>query len=317
MTAPITFALPGGLNRYQEMLQLNDWILKTGKPARISVYDTLQGLQWNGGRPMVGFEVLTADDLREAKRRAQLLNEAGISLSLTFNNTLSSVDVDDEDGNDLLTALHNELNSVTIASETLRQHIALNYPKYKRTASICFSYMRLDDYQPLFDRYDLVVAMPILAYQPEALQQVPLDRISFILNDTCWLFCPRKDHYDAISRGSIAGNSSVKEQVLNLSGAVCHVTHKLHGPKLRAGVDQDLVRHIDKIRRTHFQDTEQKTERLGHCVRDGAYNITPKVRQSLIEMGVKNFKMEGRDYKPEEFQAGVVDFLKRIVMEEL
>ena len=317
MTAPITFSLPGGLNHYQQVLELNDWLQGTGKDVRITTYDTLQGLMWNGGRHMIGHKVLFAEHLREAVKRARLLNDAGISISLTFNSTLSSVDVDDEDANDLLRALHSELNSVTLATEALRQYVASAYPKYKRIASICYSCARVEDYLPLFDRYDLVVAMPVLAYQPEELEKLPLDRVSFILNDSCWLFCPRKPHYDSISRCFMAGNSGAKAQILNFVGAGCHVLHDVYGPQMRARVEPGLIKRVDGIRKNFFGDVDSKTEKLGHCTPDSPPNITPKVRQNLFKMGVRNFKLEGRDLLPEQYQARVIDLFKMIVTEEL
>lgn len=317
MTAPIMFSLPGGLNHYQQVLELNEWLQGTGKDVRITTYDTLQGLTWNGGRHMIGHKVLFVEHLREAVRRARLLNDAGISISLTFNSTLSSVDVDDEDANDLLQALHSEQNSVTLATESLRQYVASTYPKYKRIASICYAYTHAEDYLPLFDRYDLVVAMPVMAYQPEELKKLPLDRTAFILNDGCWLFCPRKPHYDSISRGFMSGNSCSKQQVLNLVDGGCRMIHEVYGPQMRALVEPGLIKRVDGIRKNYFGDVDAKTEKLGYCSPDSPPNITPKVRQNLFKMGVRNFKLEGRDLEPGPYQTRVIDFFKTIVMEEL
>jgi hypothetical protein len=38
----------------------------------------------------------------------------------------------------------------------------------------------------------------------------------------------------------------------------------------------------------------------------GDYNIMPKVRKSLFDMGIRNFKLQGRDFTPEPYQREVI-----------
>lgn len=321
MGSKFVYAIPGGLHRPEEMLRLKDWVEQTGKPVEISVYDTVFGLQWNGGRPMVGAQAekpfaLHVEDIPEAVARARRLNEADISVSLTFNSTMNAVDVDNEEGNYFLAALHSAQNSVTVSTEMLRQHIARTYPNYGLTASICHCLTKPEDYSPLFDRYGLVVAMPVIAYQPEGLKQLPLDRLSFIVNDNCWLFCARKPHYDTISRGHMSGNSTYHRQAMNMVDSGCHVIDRQLGPKMRTLVDPAMVKRVDAFRRTDLLDTEVPTERVGSCKVDGRYNITPKMRRRLMELGVRNFKLQGRDFMPEQYQREVIDYFKQLVLED-
>jgi len=323
MGNPVTFTVPAGFHRTDEILQLDRRIKAIGKDVQIHAYDTVQGLSWNGGRLMFNRDFikdekspwradLTITDLDVALERARRLNDAGVPVNLVFNNTLESLDVEDEAGNYLLHHLHNGMNGVTIASESLRQHVAANYPKYATTASICFVYTKPEQYQRACQKYDKVVVMPTLAYTPELLEGLPMDKLVFIVNDNCYLFCLRKDHYDYISRCSLSGNNTVQEQERNAPRGGCF----LKDPKYREHVaktnDPKWVAGIEKVRKEQLSG-----EGLGIKDMEHNFTITPAARRELIRMGVTCFKLQGRDYVDASFQAKVADFLEKIVREEL
>lgn len=323
MGTPAIFSVPAGLHRTDAIIQLNERIKATGKDVQIQAYDTVQGLQWNGGRLMFNREfitderstwrrLLTVDQLDTAVERAGQLNRAGIPFNLIFNSTLESVDPDDEACNFLLQKLHNEMNAVTVASRSLKQHVATHFPQYELTASICFVFNEPEQYQRACQEYDKVVVLPKFAYAMERLEGLPLDKLVFIVNDECRLLCLRKGHYDAISRCSLAGNSTRDEQRFNFSQSGCFMTN----PRYRDRVIKTNKDAFDtKIEQLRIKQRQQDGLREG----DFAYNfaITPSARKELVQRGIRNFKLQGRDYDDDGYQQRVVEFLEKMVQDEL
>jgi len=323
MGNPVTFTVPAGFHRTDEILALDRRIQALGKGAQIHAYDTVQGLQWNGGRLLFNKDFIpdekspwradvTVENLDVALERARRLNDAGIPVNLVFNSTLETLDPEDEAGNFLLQRLHNGLNGVTVASEVLRQHISAHYPKYAITASICFVYKTPEQYKRACEKYDKVVLMPTFAYTPELLEGLPQDKLVFIVNDNCYLFCVRKDHYDYISRCSLSGNTTRQEQERNAPRGGCF----LRDPKYRAYVaeqnDPVWVSKIERIRNDQLQADGLNPKDIEHN-----FTITPAARRHLIRLGYTNFKLQGRDYVDDSFQKKVADFLEKVVREEL
>jgi hypothetical protein len=324
----LNFMVPAGLSRGQEILDLAQRT-EADHPGqvRIQAYDTVQGLQWNGGRlvyndlmrdvvdaksyPTTSF---TADDLPRAVEQVKKLNDQGISFNLTFNNVLESLDVDDEAGNYLLRCLHNPLNSVTVATKALTGHIRSNFPDYKLTCSICFVHTRLEDYRRACELYDLVVMLPIFAYQPEVLAKLPLEKLSFILNDQCHLTCYRKDHYAYISRCGLAGHSSLREQEQNRAHDMCyHAQVPGYQNKIADSADQALygrmIATIKEQRDVELKANPDAVERF--------FNISRTTRSALFKQSIRNFKFQGRDLGDAWFRERVVGFLEAILREEL
>lgn len=322
MSDVFTFTVPGGFQRTEEILALAKRLRATGKPVQLVAYDTVQGLSWNGGRLTFSPELFPDKDLPfapysvsripEALERARALNREGIGFHLVFNNVLESLDVEDEDGNDLLRGLHHEMNGVTIATESLRSHVAEHYPKYEKTASICFAYMEEAQYQRALTRYEKVVMMPHLAYEPERLKGFPLDRLVFIANDECYLFCPRKDHYAQISRCSQGGNISPRDQAMNLRRMDCLGRNTDYWDRTNQALDQEWARKI-------WMDRWEQLKSEGHAEdsREALMAITPATRRQLISLGVRCFKLQGREYNAESYQDRVVDFIEQMVRDEL
>lgn len=323
MSTPFLFTVPCGLNRTDEILALNTRMKALGKHIRIQAYDQLLDSQWNGGRlifkkdpkalpsPMSATR-LGVDHLAEVRRRVQRLNEAGVGFNLAFNSTMESLDVDDEDGNLLLEMIHNEQNGVTIATESLRRHVTANYPKLERTASICFTYDKLEQYQRACTLYDWVVMMPAFAYQPEFLAQLPAEKLVFIVNDTCYIHCPRKDHYDYSSRAFLIGNTSSFQQYLNSAHPRCLLAEPKYRAKVHSEMDRKFTDRIDKIK-------QQQLEEDGLTPKDmeSTFTLSPAARRGLIQSGVKGFKLQGREFLDDGFQRKVVDFLEKIIQQEL
>jgi len=323
MTTPFTFHIPGGILRTEELLGCTQRLRALGKDVSIEAFDTVQGLQWNGGRLVFSHKFLqkqdrysdvTLDNIDEAVQRIQRINDAGIPFTLTFNSTMESLDVEDEAGNYLLQKLHNGMNGVTVATESLRRHIRANYPNYFITASICYTYSRVDELQAAFQRFDKVVAMPVLAYEEDNLQQLPMDRLIFILNDRCYLFCVRKDHYDYISRCSLAGHSTLEEQKRNQAGTKCFVA-EVPGYRNKVRDASEVPRNIriSQIVERHQNDPFEAT-RAGF---NQGFNITAAARKRLFEIGVRHYKLQGREFDDRAYQERVIQLVERIAREEL
>jgi len=325
MTNPFTFDVPGGLLRTRELLACAQRLKASGKNVKVNAFDSVQGLQWNGGRLTFNdqfmkdptrsrYSDITLDNIQEAVERVQLLNEAGIPFNLTFNSTMESLDVDDEAGNYLLEKLHNGMNGVTVATESLRRHIRAHFPKYSLTASICYVYSRVEEVAAACQRFEKVVAVPILAYEEESLKQLPVEQLVFILNDRCYLFCVRKDHYDYISRCSLSGNTTREEQRRNLQGTKCFAAEVPgYRNKVRDPSDMQRNARVSRLVERHMADPAE-AQRPGHGL---GFNITATTRLHLFELGIRDFKFQGREFDDQGYQTMVIDFLERIVKEEL
>lgn len=328
MATPFVFALPAGLHRTTQILELQRTFAASGCPVRLTAYDTVQGCSWNGGRLIWDrsfrpdptqhwHRTLNSGDLKQALARAQELNAAGIPFNLTFNSTLSSIDLEDPVGNALLEGLHHELNSVTVATEVLRSHVKQNFPKYQLTASICHAQDRIEGCLPLFERYDQVVMMPVFAYELDELRSLPTERMSFILNDSCWLFCSRKEHYDHISRCHLSGNTGYEEQRRNAQRDHCFLRDRVMEPRMLKGADKTRITRINQLREQHMRQEGLPLEFVSEANHPQRFNITPVARRGLFQAGVRHFKLQGRNEGDEVYQALVIDFLKDIVAREI
>ena len=323
MNHPIYLSVPGGLVRTDAVLAIAERIQQSNKNIIIQTYDTVQGLQWNGGRLIVNRLVadlapqrlpydVTVDNLEEAIKRIKRLNERGISFNLTFNNVFENIDVDDPDGNHLLEQLHDGMNMVTVSTRALAAHVRSHYPKYKIVASICFVNDTLEKCRKACEDYDLVVMLPEFAYQAETFSTLPVDKLSFIINDDCFLFCRRKEHYEALSRCSLAGNSTRGEQELNLRVGSCF-SREVRGyrEKRPDGMSKDLCTKIAGI--VKKQRVKDEDILPGHH----EYNITKAARTELMQRGVNHFKLQGRAAADYVYRNAVEEYLERFVRDEL
>jgi len=318
------FHISGGLTKTDEVIRIARKLRTYGKRITLHAYDTVQGMQWNGGRLIFNDQFaqdanrshhsdVTIENPQLALERVARLNDEGISFNLTFNNTLESIDLDDEVGNYLLARLHNDMNSVTVATESLRRHVASNFPKYNVIASICMVLSQMDECVEACKRFDEVVMLPIFAYQPELLPSLPLDKLIFLINDLCHIFCLRKDHYDYISRCSLSGNSTYEEQMYNLSQAKCFCRAVPgYGNRVRHESDREVNARVNRIWQAQLAQEGRKIHDSGFN-----FNITETARRELIRTGVTKFKLQGRDWNDADYQRQVVNFLESVVEHEL
>jgi len=325
MSEGYEFHLSGGITKTDEIIRIARKLKDFGKPVRIVAYDTIQGLQWNGGRLVFNQEFvpdssfprysdITIDNPTGALDRISRLNDEGIAFNLTFNSTMESLDTDDEVGNFLLNKLHNGMNSVTVATETLRRHIRSEYPNYSIVASICMALSTIEECIQACQRYDKVVMLPVFAYEPERFAGLPKDKLIFLINDLCYLFCVRKDHYDYISRCHLAGNTTREEQAANFSNLKCFAqTVPGYRNKVRFESDKEVNARVSTLWLEHHALEGHKPGE----VYDFNFNITQTARRGLIQAGITQFKLQGREMEDPTYQHLVVDFLEMVVRDEL
>jgi hypothetical protein len=169
--------------------------------AITSVFDSILGLVWNGGRPDMGEAVSFA----ELKQRVAFFNELNIGVYFTFSNLLlSEKHLTDKDCNQVLAAFANPLNGCIVGSDLLVKHIRQNYPQYRLVLSVSKTT------EPQFDEvallkaaseYDLVVFPARFNREIDFLKRFPAEKIELLADEVCPLNCPHtQKHYLAISQ---------------------------------------------------------------------------------------------------------------------
>jgi hypothetical protein len=325
MSPTHAFHLSGGITKTDEIIRITRKLRGFGKPVSIVAYDTIQGLQWNGGRLVFNtnfvpdssfprYSDITIENPGDALDRVARLNDEGIAFNLTFNSTMESLDTEDAVGNFLLERLHNGMNSVTVATESLRRHIRSHYPNYSIVASICLAMSTLEECVQACQRYDRVVMLPVFAYEPERFACLPKDKLIFLINDLCYLFCVRKDHYDYISRCHLAGNTTREEQTANFSNLKCFAQSVPgYRNKVRFESDREVNARVSALWLEHLAREGHKPGDLY----DFNFNITQTARRGIIRAGITQFKLQGREMEDATYQHLVVDFLEMVVRDEL
>lgn len=326
MTPPTIISIPCGLTRTQRVIELANHVHQLDKNIQIQAYDAVQGLQWNGGRVILNSKMshlslakheqlydVTVENMHVAVDRVRRLNDHGIGFNLTLNNVLENLDVDDEDGNDILRRLENSQNSVTLATRALTHHVKQHYPKFKMTGSICFAFGTQEEYARACEIYDVVVMMPIFAYLPEVLSSLPADKLSFILNDGCSLYCQRKEHYQAMSRCSLAGMTTEAEQSRSKTVSCNYRRFPDYRKKLPVGITEEHCRRVTRIASEHFEAMGDLNALPG----GEPFNISRQARADLLGRGVRHFKLQGREMNEANFERKVVEVLEAFISREL
>ena len=324
MGKPYYINIGGGFTRTDRIIEIAEQARRVDKNIQIQAYDAVQGLQWNGGRvifntKMEGIKLasngqlydVSIDNMQEALRRVKKLNDHGIPFQLTLNNVLENIDLEDEDGNFLLRHLENDMNSVTVATRALTWHVKQNYPKFKIMGSICFCYGTLEEYRKACEIYDVVVMIPIFAYLPEIVSQLPVEKLSFILNDPCNLYCERKEHYRALSRSSFAGMATVDEQFQVRTIPTCYRKFPGFRSKIPDGLDEATCDRVQAIAEAQFESMGDPKLLPGGT----NFNISGPARQELLRLGVNHFKLQGREMNTAEYERKVVEFLEAFMQE--
>ena len=166
-----------------------------------SVYGTLPGAIWNGGRNIIeGF-----CNKPDVERILKAYNQRGIPCRFTWTNVLlEEKHTYDTYCNMIMQVGNNGLNQVLVNRPVLEEYIRREYPKYKIISSTT---KRILNTETLLDEikkdYFLVVLDYDLNHNESVIEQIlpAADRIEILVNETCSAGCPKRvEHYREISR---------------------------------------------------------------------------------------------------------------------
>lgn len=174
--------------------------------AITNIFDSFPSLCWNGGR-------LVSDlpfDRNDASNMIDEYGSLGIGLRVVFSNLIiSKLDLNDSDCNFILEKIScSRLNSVTVSSLVLYNHIKNNYPNLKIVISLTHFYGEYYSDSEIVDfiseKENSIVVLP-----PEKNNKNFLSRLSskknveIIINETCHSNCEFKQlHYQMISENN-------------------------------------------------------------------------------------------------------------------
>jgi hypothetical protein len=200
----------------------------------------------------------------------------GISIALTMSN--HKINLDDETGNHLLEKFHREGNSLIIVNDDLRAYVRKYFPKYDLIYSITgmgLLNIPLQDsdiswYKDLETKYDWIVPRFEHVFDNRA---VELDRTKWevMLNDTCVYGCKHYDaHFKAIADENTAGRPYSAE------------------------IEECWLPKFDPNKDSKYD-----------CM-----DIRPNKMKELKELGVKSFKITGREMQDDEYYGELMRFVK-------
>ena len=201
----------------------------------------------------------------------------GISIALTMSN--HRINLDDETGNHLLEKFHKEGNALIIINEDLRQYVRKNFPKYDLIFSITgmgLLNIPLQDsdvawYKDLESKYDWIVPRFEHIFDARA-NELDKTKWEVMLNDTCIYGCKYFDeHFKAIADENTAGRPYSRE------------------------VEECWIPKFDP-------NIESKYP----CM-----DIKPDNMRRLLDVGVRSFKIIGREMTDDEYYGELVQFVDR------
>lgn len=200
-----------------------------------------------------------------------------IRIALTFSNPV--IDLNDEVGNHLLEKFHKEGNALIIVNDDLRKYVREKFPKYHLIFSITgmgLLNIPLQDsdisfYKELEEKYDWIVPRFEHIFDPRS-NELDKSKWEVMVNDTCVWGCKHFDeHFKAIANENVFG--------------------------------RPYSREIEECWLPKFNpDKDSKYEEM---------DIEPPAMKRLIDMGVKSFKIIGREMKDDEYYGELVRFVKR------
>ena len=180
-----------------------------------SVYGTIPGAIWNGGRSVFG--MVPKQDMEKVVKS---YNDRGIPARFTWTNSLlTEKHLNDTYCNLIMQVANNGLNQVLVNQDCLEEYLRKEYPGYqvissttKRMTDIAGLKAELEkDYYLVVLDYDLNHDEKVLAeLQPYA------DKIEILVNEICYPNCPmRAQHYRDESRAQLEYDTASKFQCPN------------------------------------------------------------------------------------------------------
>lgn len=201
----------------------------------------------------------------------------GIKIALTFSN--HRINLDNPMGNMLLEKFHKEGNALIIVNEDLRQYVREKFPKYDLIYSITgmgHLNIPLQDsdiafYKDLESKYNWIVPRFEHIFDPRA-EELDRTKWEVMLNDTCVYGCKYYDeHFKAIADENTAGRPYSKE------------------------IEECWLPKFDPSRDSKYE-----------CM-----DLMPDAMQRLKAVGVKSFKITGREMADNEYYSELMRFVRR------
>lgn len=259
------------------------------KNIKFNVYEGPNLCQWNGGR--------INRDIQLTKEMIEKYNSYGISISLTFTNSI--IDLNDKIGNELLQVLndsqqkYNIKNKIVLVNEDLRVYLKkyynfeLIYSITGHPSSVILTKDMIQYYIDLENRYDFIVPKFEFVFEPEFYNIVNTSKYELLINDTCVYGCPYYyEHFKAIADQ----NTNSKDPWKELGHHHCFKTEECWLPNFNPNVGLD-------------KDKEKHGEKLGMD-----YNKEMLIRAK--QLGYNSFKISGRENTSEQIINEVKKFLK-------
>jgi collagenase-like PrtC family protease len=226
-------------------------------------------VRWNSGR--LSGSTFKARDIDE---KIQPYRELGIGVFFTFSNhLLEKKDLDDVTGNymlERLVSLEGE-NGVIIASDLLSDYVRERFPDLRQVASVVKVTVekgkgRPEYYAELAKRYDRFVVHPDDNFNPGLLSKLDPHKAEILVNEPCLVNCAnRTTHYDLISKTGLDLQNVLNQQALD--DFTCDACESI--PFDRQLADGRLRRNL---------------------------NMSFAEIKAVYDLGVRNFKLQGRNY---------------------
>lgn len=165
-----------------------------------SVYGTIPGAIWNGGRAVFG--IIQKDDIEKIVRT---YNSMGVPARFTWTNTLlEEKHLSDTYCNLIMRVANNGFNQVLVNRPVLEDYIREYYPTYKIVSSTTKRMLDADSIcNELEKDYELVVLDYDLNRDEATLKRIEpyADRVEILVNEICYPNCPKRaEHYQDESR---------------------------------------------------------------------------------------------------------------------
>ncbi len=265
---PLTDAqwiIGGGLRFDEELMALHEYLKQYLAPRQLrhitATPPSLWSIDWLGQRSLIPDTPLV--------KRIRKYNAAGIAVSLVFDNAfIPEQHLDDDYGIGLVHELsQSSLNSLWIASDTLRDHLRQHFPRLplyahpnriyterqKRSASL---------YQKLSEHYDRVALHPRDATRAEIYTPLAAEAARYIIiaNDRCIATCPlRREHLQQLAlRREQPYQSAARLAIHELQqrNGCQSVIHTLQGK--RGNLSQSQLSNLYELGYRHFAILDEK-----------------------------------------------------------
>lgn len=279
------WTVSGGIKFRTQLLELNRKhknYYDTPYNSFATVYDSLFGLKWSGGRVPSPADFISMQDL---KALIMAYNDMGIGFNFSFTNLLlTEKDLDDRYCNEVLSWLNEtKLNGVIVALPLLKDYISKTYKNLKITLSVIVGLNSYEKYNEMCEDSSLqyVVLHPDYNHDYDFLAKLTHpEKIEVMANDRCVYGCPfRKQHYLRLSQNILnQSNNPIIDSVVDLDCGRDTINNQGNCIAYRFGLNRDERNLLT------FADLDQ-----------------------LIKGGFKCFKLIGREYTWDSYLARDID----------